>query len=55
MVPRWLRVAAIGDAASPQWLRDLARRSATVELDVDRTARAAYDERISRQIDPDPD
>jgi NADP-dependent 3-hydroxy acid dehydrogenase YdfG len=54
MVPRWLRVAAIVDAASPQWLRDLVRRSATVELDIDRTARAAYEERIARQIDPDP-
>jgi NADP-dependent 3-hydroxy acid dehydrogenase YdfG len=55
MVPRWLRLAAVVDAASPQWLRDLARRTATVELEIDRAARAGYDERVARQIDSGAD
>ncbi len=50
LVPRWLRPVAIIDAASPQWLRDLARRMATVRVDDDRSARAGYDARVARQL-----
>jgi hypothetical protein len=50
MVPRWLAVAAMADAVSPGWLRDLARRA--VRLDgVDRPARAGYEARLDRQRD----
>jgi len=53
MVPHWLRPLAVIDSASPQWLRDLARRVILVDLDVDRAARAPYEERVARQLDPD--
>jgi hypothetical protein len=51
IVPRWLRPLAIGDAVSPQWLRDLARRIAAVDPVGDRIARAPYAARVARQID----
>jgi len=50
LVPRWLRPVAIIDAASPQWLRDLARRLATVRVDDDGSGRADYDARVARQL-----
>jgi hypothetical protein len=50
MVPRWLRPFAMGDAVSPQWLRDLARRIAVVDPVGDVQARAAYIARVARQL-----
>jgi NAD(P)-dependent dehydrogenase (short-subunit alcohol dehydrogenase family) len=52
MVPRWLGVAAVLDAASPQWLRDAVRRLTPVDGGVDRAARAHYDARMRRQLPP---
>jgi NAD(P)-dependent dehydrogenase (short-subunit alcohol dehydrogenase family) len=51
MVPRWLGVAALVDAASPQWLRDGVRRLTPVDGQVDPTARAPYQARVRRQLD----
>jgi NAD(P)-dependent dehydrogenase (short-subunit alcohol dehydrogenase family) len=53
MVPRWLRPVAVIDAASPQWLRDLARRWAVVQVGADRAGREAYAKRVARQLDRD--
>lgn len=58
MVPRWLRAVALVDAASPQWLRDVARRWAVVRTGGDdpssagAAARARYADRIARQLPP---
>ena len=51
MVPRWLRPLAMGDAVSPQWLRDLARRIVAVDPVGDARARAGYVARVARQLD----
>lgn len=50
MVPRWLRPVALADAYAPQWLRDFARRLTPVDGNIDRAARARYDERLARQL-----
>jgi NAD(P)-dependent dehydrogenase (short-subunit alcohol dehydrogenase family) len=55
MVPRWLRPVALADAYAPQWLRDFARVLTPVEGGVDRIARAAYEERLARQLPSSPD
>jgi short-subunit dehydrogenase len=49
MVPRWLRVLALADAASPQWLRDAVRGSVSLGEDT-LGERAAYEARVARQL-----
>jgi hypothetical protein len=51
MVPRWLRAVGIIDAASPQWLRDLARRIVLFEDGGRNQERSAYYARIARLLD----
>jgi NAD(P)-dependent dehydrogenase (short-subunit alcohol dehydrogenase family) len=49
MVPRWLRVLALGDALAPQVVRDGVRALISVDSS---SAPRPYDERISRQLRP---
>ncbi len=46
-VPWWVAGLAVADRLSPRWLRDLARRMASVDAG---TGIRAYDERIARQV-----
>lgn len=50
MVPRWLRVAALADAWSPQWLRDLVRRVIVFRERAGSEDRKSYRARIARQF-----
>ncbi len=50
MVPWWLRPVAMADAVSPQWLRDLARRVASVDPVTDSVAWESYQRRVVRQL-----
>jgi short-subunit dehydrogenase len=49
-VPRWVAGMAALDRLAPRWLGDLARKIALVAPPTDPSVRAAYDERISRQL-----
>jgi short-subunit dehydrogenase len=49
-VPRWVALSAAVDAVSPLWLRDLARRVASVAPPADSADRAGYDARVKRQL-----
>jgi NAD(P)-dependent dehydrogenase (short-subunit alcohol dehydrogenase family) len=52
MLPRWLRPIAVLDSISPRWARDFVRRVTPVDGGVDRAARAPYEARIARQLEP---
>jgi hypothetical protein len=50
-VPWWVGPLALADAVSPRWLRDAARRKATVAPG-NEAERADYLDRIARQLPP---
>jgi NAD(P)-dependent dehydrogenase (short-subunit alcohol dehydrogenase family) len=50
MVPRWLAALALVDTISPEWARQMARRVIVVEAVPGSSERAAYEQRIARQV-----
>jgi NAD(P)-dependent dehydrogenase (short-subunit alcohol dehydrogenase family) len=53
LVPRWFRAVQLAEAVSPQWIRDLARRTIRLRLVPGSDARQRYRDRVARQIRPD--
>jgi short-subunit dehydrogenase len=53
LVPRWFRAVQLVEAVSPQWIRDLARRTVRLHVVAGSDARKRYEARVARQIERD--